>query len=87
MENAVPVKPGAKIVFGEKEVGEITSAASVPVATGNRTVALGYIRRERGAPGTEVTIGGVKATVVQTPVTSATLQAGTQALELQKHPA
>ena len=36
-------------------------------------MALGYIRREVGAPGREVTIGGVKATVVQLPVTDAAL--------------
>jgi folate-binding protein YgfZ len=87
LDNAAQVKPGTKIVFGEKEVGEITSAASIQVATGNRTVVLGYVRRERGAPGTEVTIGGVKATVVQTPVTNAALQSGARSLELQKHPA
>ena len=65
---AVPIAPGMKIVAGEKEVGEITSAASLRLANGDKIVALGYIRREVGTPGREVTIGTAKATVVQLPV-------------------
>jgi len=43
--------PGTKIVTddpekGEKEVGEITSSAELPLPAGNRAVALGYLRRE-----------------------------------------
>ncbi len=87
MEGAVPVKPGSKIVAGEKDVGEITSAVSLRLGIGDRTVALGYIRRERGAPGSEVKIDGRKATVVQAPVTNAALQEGTPSVELEKHPA
>ncbi len=64
---------GTKIVAGEKEVGEITSAASLHAASGEKTVALGYIRREVGVPGREVTIGTAKATVVQLPVTDSVL--------------
>jgi folate-binding protein YgfZ len=60
--------PGAKIVAGDKEVGEITSAVSLHFADGDKTVALGYIRREAGAPGREVTIGTAKAIVVHLPV-------------------
>ena len=37
--------------------------------SGEKTVALGYIRREVGVPGHVVTIGSAKATVVQLPVT------------------
>jgi folate-binding protein YgfZ len=65
---------GAKIVSGEKEVGEITSAASLKGTDGDKTVALGYIRREVGAPGREVRIGAVKAVVVQLPVTDSVLR-------------
>jgi len=61
------IAPGNKIVSGEKEVGEITSAAHLHSADGDKTVALGYIRREVGVPGREVMIGAVKATVVQLP--------------------
>jgi folate-binding protein YgfZ len=43
-------EPGTKITVGEnqevKEVGEITSAAVLPLPDQNRPVALGYLRRE-----------------------------------------
>jgi len=68
-----PVAVGSKVVANAKEVGEITSAASVLVNGIERHVALGYIRREIGIPGREVTIGEVKATVAATPVSEATL--------------
>jgi hypothetical protein len=38
--------------------------------SGERTVALGYVRREVGVPGREVTIGAVKAIVTQLPLQS-----------------
>jgi folate-binding protein YgfZ len=66
VDGAVQIVAGSKIVSGEKEVGEITSAASLPSA--NKTVALGYIRREVGVPGRDVTIGSVKAVVAKLPV-------------------
>ncbi len=59
--------PGAKVLAGGKEAGEITSVASLPSQNGARTLALGYIRREAGAPGTEVEIEGSKAVVVTLP--------------------
>jgi folate-binding protein YgfZ len=68
------IVPGAKILAGEKEVGEITSAALLPFAEGEKTVALGYIRREAGVPGREVAIGAVKASVIQLPVEGLALQ-------------
>jgi folate-binding protein YgfZ len=67
------ITAGSKIVAGEKEVGEITSAASLHLAGGEKTVALGYIRREVGVPGREVTIGSARATVVQLPVNDSVL--------------
>lgn len=71
LENGAPVAAGAKIVARdaaalEKEVGEVTSVASLPGEPG-RSVALGYIRREVGAPGREVTIGTAAAKVVKLP--------------------
>jgi folate-binding protein YgfZ len=48
VEGTLP-EPGAKIVAGEKEdkeVGEITSSAILPLPGGDRPVALGYLRRE-----------------------------------------
>jgi len=65
------VAPGTKIVAEEKEVGEVTSIALVPYSSGNQAVALGYIRREVGVPGREVTIGSHKATVTQLPLDTA----------------
>ncbi|MGB0010578.1 MAG: folate-binding protein [Candidatus Sulfotelmatobacter sp.] len=67
IEGAGSVAAGDKIVAGEKEVGEITSVGVVQTPSGERTAALGYIRREVGVPGREVTIGAVKAIVGQLP--------------------
>ena len=64
---AAVITPGDKIVAGEKEVGEITSAARVQFPAGDKSVAVGYIRREAGTPGREVAIAAVRATVVQLP--------------------
>jgi glycine cleavage system aminomethyltransferase T len=73
-DGAVPIAAGTKIVVGEKEVGEVTSAASLQIAGAEKTVALGYIRREVGVPGREVMIGSANAIVVQLPVTGGLLQ-------------
>ena len=73
LEGAAAIAAAAKITSDEKEVGEITSVATVPTPSGDRTVALGYIRREVGVPGREVTIGSAKATVVQLPLESVAL--------------
>jgi folate-binding protein YgfZ len=67
LDGAVPIVAGTKVFAGEKEVGEVTSAAFLPFAAGERTVALGYIRREFSAPGKDVAIGSVKASVVSLP--------------------
>jgi folate-binding protein YgfZ len=68
-----PVKPGSKVLMGEKPVGEITSAARVRLANADRIVALGYIRREVGTAGHEVKIGEVTATVAALPITEDSL--------------
>jgi folate-binding protein YgfZ len=88
-DDAGQIAPGSKIVAGEKEVGEITSAASLHLAGGEKTVALGYIRREVGVPGREVTIGPAKATVVQLPVPDSVLfqEASLITPRLEHHPA
>jgi len=80
-EGAAQIAPGTKIVFVEKEVGEITSSASLQLPRGNKTVALGYIRREVGVPGREVSLGTAKATVAQLPFTESTLQQEEHSLE------
>jgi folate-binding protein YgfZ len=56
-------QPGTKVSTNDKEVGEITSAARVPFPSGERTLALGYLRREVAAPGTSVQVGSQSATV------------------------
>jgi folate-binding protein YgfZ len=66
-DNAVLPSPGTKIQLDGKDVGEITSVASLPTATGERPVALGYIRREVGAAGKQVYAGGEEVTIVRLP--------------------
>ena len=62
---------GSKIQADGKEIGEITSAASLPLAGGERRVALGYIRREAATPGKAVEAGGRAATVANLPFAEA----------------
>jgi folate-binding protein YgfZ len=59
--------PGTKVQADSKDVGEITSTAVLPVSEGERNVALGYIRREFGAPGRELIAGEGRARVVELP--------------------
>ncbi len=59
--------PGTKVQVEGKDLGEITSAASLPIASGERRVALGYIRREVALPGKQVMIGEAKARVAELP--------------------
>src|SRR6202167_4312203 len=73
LEGAAAVAAAAKIISDEKGVGGVNSVAAIPTASGERTVALGYIRREVGLPGRDVTIGTAKATVVQLPLDTAAL--------------
>jgi folate-binding protein YgfZ len=62
-----PPQSGTKIKDGDKNIGEITSAARIPFPGGERTVALGYLRHEFEAPGTAVLIDEQKATVQSIP--------------------
>jgi aminomethyltransferase len=71
VEGAAGIAAGTKIVADEKEIGEITSVAALRTASGERTVALGYIRREVGLPGREVTVGSVRAQVISLPMDAA----------------
>ncbi|MGB8768623.1 MAG: glycine cleavage T C-terminal barrel domain-containing protein [Candidatus Korobacteraceae bacterium] len=57
--------PGSKVRANDKDVGEITSAARIPFPSGERTLALGYLRREAATPGATVQIGEQTA-IVQT---------------------
>ena len=58
--------PGAKIQAEGKDVGEITSAASLPVKGGERRLAIGYIRREF-ASGKQVQAGDAQLAVTNLP--------------------
>jgi folate-binding protein YgfZ len=62
------ITAGEKILFGGKEVGGLTSAAVLRTEHGERSVALGYVRREAGLPGTQVLIADATATVVSLPM-------------------
>lgn len=62
-----PPAPGSKIQAQTKDVGEITSSATIPAADGDQTVALGYIRREISLPEKEVEIAGSRAVVAELP--------------------
>ena len=62
---------GSKIQVDSKEIGEITSAASLPLVGGERQVAMGYIRREAAVTGKAVEAGGSAATVANLPFAEA----------------
>ena len=59
--------PGAKIQAEGKDVGEITSVASLPSDVGPRQLALGYIRREWANPGKRVQAGDAQLCVSSLP--------------------
>jgi aminomethyltransferase len=62
-----PPAPGTKIHLQEKEVGEITSSASIPAPGRDQIVALGYVRREFAIRGKEVVIGSSPGLVSDLP--------------------
>jgi folate-binding protein YgfZ len=66
LDGALPA-PGTKIQADGKDIGEITSAASLPAAGGDRPVALGYVRREIAVPGRVLDAGDSKLTVAGLP--------------------
>jgi folate-binding protein YgfZ len=58
---------GSKIQADGKDAGEITSAASLPFASGERRVALGYVRREAATPGQLLAADGSRVSVAHLP--------------------
>ena len=66
VQGALP-SAGTKIQADGKDVGEITSAASLPLAAGDRPVALGYIRREIAIPGKQVQAGSAQLSIATLP--------------------
>jgi folate-binding protein YgfZ len=68
--NGPPPPTGTKLQLDGKDIGEITSAASLPTAKEVRVVALGYIRREAAIPGKVLQAGNAQATVAELPFTN-----------------
>lgn len=58
---------GTKIQADGKDVGEVTSTAILPVGSGERAVALGYIRREIATSGKQLQAGPAQLTVTAIP--------------------
>ena len=58
---------GAKIQADGRDIGEITSVASLPLAGGERPVALGYIRREIATPGKQFQLGDAQLSIAALP--------------------
>jgi folate-binding protein YgfZ len=59
-----PVTPGSPVTLNGAQIGEITSAA--PFHNGT-WAALGFLKRQEAASGTEVTAGGVEGRVTDLP--------------------
>jgi folate-binding protein YgfZ len=64
-DGALP-EAGTPILADEKETGEVTSSALLPLAGGDRAVALGYLRRE--ARGRDLRAGTATLKVTQFPM-------------------
>ena len=66
-EDASPVL--GKAEADGRVLAEVTSTATVPTASGERNIGLGYVRREALASGSQVDLGGHKARIVDLPFT------------------
>jgi folate-binding protein YgfZ len=66
VEGALPAV-GAKIQADGRDIGEITSVASLPLAGGERSVALGYMRRELAVPGKQFQAGDARLSIAPMP--------------------
>lgn len=64
-ESEAPLAVGSKVLSGEKEVGEITSAASLPASASQRNIGLGFIRKE--AAKNELTADGKTVQTAELP--------------------
>jgi folate-binding protein YgfZ len=65
---AGPAPPsGAEAQLEGKKVGEITTASRVPINGDEKTLALGYIRKESDTPGTKVQVEGSEAEIQEPP--------------------
>jgi folate-binding protein YgfZ len=66
VQGALPAL-GTKIQTDGRDIGEITSVASLPLADRERSVALGYIRREVATPGKQFQVGSAELCVAALP--------------------
>jgi len=66
LQGALPAA-GTKIQSDGRDIGEVTSAAFLPLAGGERLVALGYIRREIATPGRQFQVGSTQLSVAALP--------------------
>jgi folate-binding protein YgfZ len=66
VEGALP-DVGTKIQADGRDIGEITSVASLPFASGERSVALGYIRRELATLGKQFQVGATRLSIAALP--------------------
>lgn len=66
VEGTLP-EPGTKILGDDKEVGEITSSASLPMNAGDQAVALGYTRREAAEANVPLHSGAAKLSLASLP--------------------
>ena len=73
---------GTEIQVDGKRAGEITTARSVPVSGNQRTLALGYIRKESGEPGSVVRVNGNEARVFAPPYKEALQPSFAESIEL-----
>jgi folate-binding protein YgfZ len=64
IDGPAPVEPGATITHHGRDVGAVTSAA---VSPDFGSIALAYVHRSAFEPGTEVTVAGRRALVVELP--------------------
>jgi folate-binding protein YgfZ len=64
IDGPVP-EPGATLVAGDREVGQVTSAADSPRVG---SIALGYVHRDFVAAGTTLSVHGAPAVVTTTPI-------------------
>ena len=58
---------GTRIQIDGRDIGEITSLATLPLANGEHSVALGYIRREAATPGKQFQLGDTRLSVAALP--------------------
>jgi folate-binding protein YgfZ len=79
------ISPGSKIRSADKDVGELTSVACLHSSSGDKTIALGYVRREAGTPGRQLLVGTFPVTAAQLPFDQSVLRQ--EEIAAEQHPA